>query len=125
MIAATRTGWLRTVNGSVQNARIWMASALIMQIAVPTRPAGDRPRCMTNRGWRLRLQSMDGDGIATAGYLESLRVCLPRSGGMTGPGEQGRDDEGALAYVVRNLELQVHRADVGRGEHVCAVMAVA
>jgi hypothetical protein len=44
---------------------------------------------------------------------------------MTGPGKQGCDDEGALAYVVRNLELQVHRADVGRSEHVCAVLAVA
>jgi hypothetical protein len=44
---------------------------------------------------------------------------------MRGPGKQGRDDEGTLVDVVRNLELQVHRADVGRGEHVGAVLAVA
>jgi hypothetical protein len=38
--------------------------------------------------------------------------------------KHGRDDEDALTYVVRNLELQVHRADIGGGEDVCAVAAV-
>src|ERR1700750_1641895 len=54
-----------------------------------------------------------------AGRLSALRR------GMRGPGKQGRDDEGTLVDVVRNLELHVHRADVGRGEYVGAVLAVA
>ena len=44
---------------------------------------------------------------------------------MALPGEQRRDDEVVLAHVVRDLELEVHVADIVRGEHVCAVVPVA
>jgi hypothetical protein len=50
---------------------------------------------------------------------------FPRSGCMSVPGKQGRDDEVALTHMVRDLEVQMHRADIGGRKDMCAVVAVA
>ena len=41
------------------------------------------------------------------------------------PGKQGRHHEVAFTHVVGDLELQMHGADLGGREDVCAVVAVA
>jgi hypothetical protein len=41
------------------------------------------------------------------------------------PRKQGRHHEVALTHMVRDLELEVHEADVFGCEDVCAVVAVA
>ena len=41
------------------------------------------------------------------------------------PGKQGRDDEGAFRYMVRDLELQVHGSDLRGREDVRVVIAIA
>ena len=53
------------------------------------------------------------------------QAAATRSWDMALPREQRGDDEVALAHVVGHLELEVDKADIVRGEHVCAVVAVA
>src|SRR5262245_54256907 len=51
-------------------------------------------------------------------------MARPRSAGLSGPGKQGRDDDGAFWHMVRNLELQVRESDLGGREDLRAVVEV-
>ena len=72
----------------------------------------------------LAPRRLDHGWVAAAGALLLLLTHVATYGDPLSR-KQRRDDEVVLAHVVGDLELEVHEAEIVRGEHLCAVVPVA